>query len=87
MAEPTSQPDVAERLDTQGTVCPLPILLTAKAMLRLQVGQVLEVLGDDPAILEDMPVYCFRAGHRLLEMEEEEDGVIRCRLEKVKEGR
>lgn len=72
------------RLDTTGKVCPLPILLTAKAMLRLEVGEVLEVLGDDPAILEDMPIYCVRAGHRLLALEEDpETGAVRCRIEKL----
>ena len=87
MAEMDPQPDVTEHLDTRGNVCPLPILMTAKAMKRLEVGQVLEVLGDDPAILDDMPVYCYRAGHRLLGMEEdEEDGTIRCYVEKVKVG-
>jgi tRNA 2-thiouridine synthesizing protein A len=85
MAAP-SPPALAASLDTTGKVCPLPILMAAKAMLKLAVGQVLEVTGDDPAILEDMPVYCFRAGHRLLAMEEEDGGLIRCRIEKVKEG-
>jgi tRNA 2-thiouridine synthesizing protein A len=75
------------RLDTTGKVCPLPILLTAKAMLRLAVGEELEVLGDDPAIAEDMPIYCARAGHRLVDLTEDPDtGVIRCRLEKLAPG-
>lgn len=71
----------SDHLDTVGTVCPLPLLMVAKAMLRLEAGQILEVLGDDPAILEDMPVFCMRAGHRLVEMVEEE-GVVRCWIEK-----
>ncbi len=75
-----STPD--ESLDTLGTVCPLPLLMTAKAMLRLQPGQTLEVVGDDPAILDDMPIFCLRAGHRLVEMVEE-GGVVVCRIEKL----
>ena len=31
----------------------------------------LEVIGDDPAILTDMPVFCRRTGHRLLAMRQE----------------
>ena len=73
-------------LDTTGSVCPLPILLTAKALLDLAVGETLEVVGDDPAILDDMPVYCLRAGHRLVEMVEEDDGDrILCRIEKQRD--
>jgi tRNA 2-thiouridine synthesizing protein A len=56
------------QLDTTGTFCPLPILLAAREMLRMAAGERLEIVGDDPAILEDMPVWCERAGHRLIAM-------------------
>jgi tRNA 2-thiouridine synthesizing protein A len=61
---------VPHRLDVTGTFCPLPILLAAREMLRLAAGDRLEIVGDDPAILEDMPVWCERAGHRLVAMAE-----------------
>lgn len=65
-------PDPADhrtrQLDTTGTFCPLPILLAAREMLRMSAGERLEVVGDDPGILEDMPVWCERAGHGLIEM-------------------
>ena len=70
------------RLDVTGALCPLPILLAAKEMRKLQPGDLLEVLGDDPGIREDMPVWCERAGHRLLEMQEEEHGRLRSLVEK-----
>lgn len=69
------------RLDVTGTFCPLPILLSAREMRKLRPGDVLEVLGDDPGILEDMPVWCERAGHRLVEMVEERE-TIRSVVEK-----
>lgn len=68
-------------LDVTGTFCPLPILLSAREMRKLQPGDLLEILGDDPGILEDMPVWCERAGHRLVEMVEE-NGRIRSLVEK-----
>ena len=70
------------RLDVTGLFCPLPILFAAKEMRKLKPGDHLEVLGDDHGILEDMPVWCERAGHRLLEMEEQEAGLIRSLVEK-----
>jgi len=70
-----------QQLDVTGLFCPLPILLAAREMRKLQPGDLLEVVGDDPGILEDMPVWCERAGHRLVEMEEEE-GKIRSLVEK-----
>ena len=74
-----------QTLDTTGKVCPLPILLTAKAIKELAVGDLLEVVGDDPAIADDMPIFCYRAGHRLVTMDEEESGLIRCRIEKLRD--
>lgn len=68
-------------LDVTGLFCPLPILLSAREMKKLQPGDLLEVLGDDPGIREDMPVWCERAGHRLLELEEA-GGKIRSVVEK-----
>lgn len=68
-------------LDVTGTFCPLPILLSAREMRKLQPGDLLEIVGDDPTILEDMPVWCERAGHRLVEMVEE-NGRIRSLVEK-----
>ena len=68
-------------LDVTGLFCPLPILLAAREMRKLQPGDLLEVVGDDPGIREDMPVWCERAGHRLVEMEDEE-GKIRSLVEK-----
>jgi len=69
------------RLDVTGTFCPLPILLAVKEIRKLSTGDLLEILGDDPGILEDMPIWCERAGHRLVEMVEE-DGTIRSLVEK-----
>jgi len=69
------------QLDVTGTFCPLPILLSAREMRKLRTGDLLEIVGDDPGILEDMPVWCERAGHRLVEMVEEE-GTIRSLVEK-----
>jgi tRNA 2-thiouridine synthesizing protein A len=70
------------RLDVTGTLCPLPILLSAREMRKLQPGDLLEIVGDDPGIREDMPVWCERAGHRLLDLVEEEGGCIRSLVEK-----
>lgn len=74
-------PGTRHHLDVTGTFCPLPILLSAREMRKLQPGDLLEIVGDDPGILEDMPVWCERAGHRLVEMVEE-SGRIRSLVKK-----
>jgi tRNA 2-thiouridine synthesizing protein A len=69
-------PATIHQLDVTGTFCPLPILLAAREMLRLTAGDRLELIGDDPGILEDMPVWCQRAGHRLVEISEQQGKIV-----------
>lgn len=62
---------VAHRyLDTVGLFCPIPILKTAEAVRRMQVGEVLHVVSDDRVILIDMPAWCRSHGQRLLYTEQ-----------------
>ena len=63
-------------LDVTGTFCPLPILLAARELMHLAAGDRLEIVGDDPGILEDMPVWCQRAGHRLVRISERQGKIV-----------
>jgi len=49
-------------LDCSGTLCPFPIVETAKAVRALDEGKVLLVIATDPGIASDMPLWC-RATH------------------------
>jgi len=73
----------ARTLDTYGLLCPVPIMKTAAAIREVSVGEVLEVLADDPQILEDMPAWCASHGHVLLDTIEE-DEEFRLYVRKVK---
>ena len=81
----TPVPDTS--LDTLGLYCPVPILKTARKMKELAVGQVLEVLSDDPVILEDMPAWCRSNGHEYLGCGEPQSGspsVLRILVRKLR---
>ena len=58
-------------LDATGILCPLPIIWTADRIKQLAVGQVLEVLATDVAILDDLPAWCRATGHEFLGFEGE----------------
>ena len=58
-------------LDATGTLCPIPIIWTAERIRELQVGQVLEVLATDEAILDDLPAWCRATGNEFLGFEVE----------------
>lgn len=74
-------PSADHKLNTLGLLCPLPLLFAVRDMASLEPGQILEIIGDDPGLYEDIPAWCERTGHRLLGFEEDE-GVIQCWVEK-----
>ena len=45
-------------LDCLGQRCPLPIIELAKNYRRIEVGEVVRVLADDPAAANDIPAWC-----------------------------
>ena len=61
------QPPVAARtIDTSGTLCPRPIVETARAIRLLAAGEVLCVVATDPGIQTDMPMWCRSTRHEHL---------------------
>jgi len=60
-------------LDCLGLYCPEPVFRTRQEIDKLSVGQVLEVIADDPAAEEDIKRLVKRLGQKLLELRKEED--------------
>ncbi len=56
-------------LDTVGTVCPTPLIMAELKMKKLEAGQLLEVLADDPGVVRDFPVWCKNSGNRFLKLD------------------
>lgn len=55
-------------LDTIGLYCPVPIMLASEKMKELEIGDVLEILADDPDSLVDIPNWCKRTDNRFLKI-------------------
>ena len=60
-------------LDCIGLYCPEPVFRTRQEIDKLAIGQVLEVIADDPAAEEDIKRLVRRLGHQLLEVRKEKD--------------
>ncbi len=60
-------------IDCLGLYCPMPIIKTAEAIKKIEIGQVLEVIADDEGIVNDMPSWCKMTGHEYLGIEEDDD--------------
>jgi tRNA 2-thiouridine synthesizing protein A len=52
-----------EILDLRGLKCPLPAMLTRKALAPLPADSVVTVLADDPLAAVDIPHMCHGEGH------------------------
>jgi TusA-related sulfurtransferase len=69
-------------LDCVGLFCPQPIFQTRQELDKLQPGEILEVLADDPAAEEDIKAFCKRTGNELLAIEKA-GKVIKFTIKKV----
>ena len=60
--------NIKTRIDAMGLFCPVPLHLAGKAFRKLQVGDCVELVGDDPGLLTDMDDWTAANGHRILEL-------------------
>jgi tRNA 2-thiouridine synthesizing protein A len=76
---------VARRLDCRGLSCPLPIIMTKRAMDALGPGEVLEMTATDPGSVNDMAAWTAKTGHELVSGNEAQ-GVYTFHIRKVGQG-
>ena len=64
---PAGQPGTAPApvlcIDALGRKCPVPIIMLAERIGEVAVGQVVQVLADDPAAKADVPAWCGLKSH------------------------
>ncbi len=58
--------EVASTVDARGSACPGPLLEAKKAIGKVKVGEVLEILSNDPGTKNDIPVWAKKVGHEYL---------------------
>ena len=75
--------ETGRTLDCIGLYCPEPLFQTRESIDAIEVGEVLEVIADDPAAEEDLKRFAKRAGHEVVSLEN--DGVeLRILLRRLK---
>lgn len=60
---------IHHHLDTQGLICPEPVMMLHRVMRQADGGEVIEILATDPATTRDIPNFCRHLGHTLLGQE------------------
>ena len=58
-------------LDVKGYVCPHPQIYTKKALAKIQSGDVLQVIFDNPSSGESIATMCDNTGDEIFEKKEE----------------
>ncbi len=53
-----SKVTIARQVDCLGVSCPRPQLMTKKAISEVAIGEVIEVLADNPSSVEALPPMC-----------------------------
>ncbi len=56
-----------QELDTIGLRCPEPVMMIRKTVRKMQDGERLKVIADDPATTRDIPSFCRFMEHTLIE--------------------
>jgi TusA-related sulfurtransferase len=74
---------VNKTIDCIGLYCPQPLFQAREGIDSIAVGDVLEVLADDPAAEEDIKRFAKRTGHEIIALEKD-GGRLRFLIRKTK---
>ncbi len=61
------------KIDARGAFCPGPLMELIAALKLINVGDEVEVWSTDKGTVTDVPAWCAKVGHQLVETKECED--------------
>ncbi|RMG20966.1 MAG: sulfurtransferase TusA family protein [Methanobacteriota archaeon] len=64
---------IVKTVDARGSFCPGPMMELVRAIKAVEVGQVVDLISSDKGSELEIPKWCEKAGHKLLEMKKEGD--------------
>ena len=76
--------EVHKTVDARNFSCPIPVLNSKKAITKMKIGQVLEILTTDPGSKTDIPAWAKVSEQELLSMEEATPAEFRFIVKKIK---
>lgn len=76
---------IVSTVDAVGLFCPLPVVKLKVEIEKVGLNQVVELLADDPGVLEDLPAWCKETNNRLLSIEKNAEGAFVAYVEKQRE--
>lgn len=76
---------IVSTVDAIGLFCPIPVVKLKVEIEKVGLNQVVELLADDPGVLEDLPSWCNETNNRLLSLEKNPEGIFVAYVEKQME--
>lgn len=76
---------VVSTVDAIGLFCPLPVVKLKLELEKVKMNQTIELLADDPGVLEDLPVWCKETNNKLLSIEKNKEDIFVVYVEKGNE--
>lgn len=70
-------------LDCVGLYCPEPLFQTREQIDSVEIGEILEVIADDPAAEEDIKRFAKRTGHEIISFQKE-GNILKFLIKKAK---
>ena len=61
-----------QTLDALGLRCPEPVMMVRLQLRKMQVGETLLIIADDPATTRDIPAFCRFMEHELMDSDTSE---------------
>lgn len=61
--------DYTQLLDATGLRCPEPVMMVRLSMRKMQTGEKLLMIADDPSTTRDIPKFCIFMEHELMASE------------------
>jgi tRNA 2-thiouridine synthesizing protein A len=71
------------KIDARGSFCPGPLMEVIAALKLIEIGDEIEVWSSDKGTTADLPEWCKKVGHQMLESSEQ-DGYWRLVVRKAK---
>ena len=68
--------------DAVGLFCPMPVVRLKLEIEKIGLNEVIELLADDPGVVEDVPAWCRDTGNECLSIEKNEEGIFAAYVKK-----
>ena len=73
---------VDKTIDAKGSMCPGPLMELVRVIKESDVGSVIDLISSDKGSPKDIPAWCAKANHEVLEIIEEENDVAHIIVKK-----